>query len=102
LQFNYQTKEINLIRRGQDFFIKNYILSPDFNLQELSLNYKGEDFFPIFYVLGGKDDLDLNVTIVPFITYSQYRSIKAQNLPDFDFNLQDYDPVEQGYYNPVQ
>jgi hypothetical protein len=96
LLIDYNYKTFDLIGRNDElFFNKNYLLSPDFNLQELSLNYNAQDFFPILFVLGGTDDLGLSVGMIPYLTGLAYKEI--ENVMDNDITL----PYNNNFYNSL-
>ena len=76
LHIDYTNKTLRFRSKDSDYFRKNYVLSPEFNLQDLSLNYNSETFYPLFFVTGGEDDLGLSVGIIPYLSYNQYTAIK--------------------------
>jgi hypothetical protein len=82
---------VDLISRNDDFFRKNYILSPEFNLKDLSLTYSGDEFYPILYVTGGQDEFGLATTLIPFLTYKQYLILKDYFETAVDINFQSYE-----------
>ena len=97
---DFITKKIGLTRRDDNSFRKNFILSPEFNLQELSLTYNSENFYPILYGIGGEDDRGLVVGLIPTLSFSQYRSL--------DKYYENFDPTrlveyyeDPNFYNEV-
>ena len=95
LVIDFMTRRIGLIKKNHASFKKNYILSPEFNLQDLSLTYNSEAFYPILFGIGGEDDRGLTVGLIPYLTPSQFRSLR----PTLDINF-DYTNLENYYQNP--
>jgi hypothetical protein len=96
---------VDLISRNDDFFRKNYILSPEFNLKDLSLTYSGDEFYPILYVTGGQDEFGLATTLIPFLTYKQYLILKdyfeEKDSNEELLNVIDFEEYENNFYDSV-
>lgn len=75
LLIDYENKVFDLVSKDDDIFRKNYLLTPEFNLQNLSLDYNGDSLAPILYVIGGEDELGITVSMIPFFNYSQYKRV---------------------------
>lgn len=76
IEVNYHDKYIYFYDKSNIKYIKNYRLSPRFNLENFSLDYDGEEFYSMFYVTGGQDEYGLQVTMLPYldITSSKFLS----------------------------
>src|SRR5690554_693733 len=67
INFDYENKKISFIKKDSDRYRKNYVLSPDVNLENLSLDYNGDEFYSILHVTGGEDEYGLSVGLTPTI-----------------------------------
>lgn len=65
---NYENKTIDFKYKGSSDFYKNYVLSPELNLQDASFNYDGNDFYSILYVSGTDNEYDVDVGLTPTLT----------------------------------
>lgn len=65
---NYKNKIIHFEYKGSSEFYKNYVLSPELNLQDASFNYDGNDFYSILYVSGTDNEYDVDVGLTPTLT----------------------------------
>jgi len=82
---NYENKTITYLDRESTELNKSYTLSPSFNLSELNLTIASENFAPLMFVTGGKDEYDLDVTMVPEIPPSALTFLIAGESTITDF-----------------
>lgn len=98
LFFNYNNKEIEIVSKEDDILFNSYVLSPDFNVEQFNFSETGDNIYSVLYVLGGKDEFDITVTLVPHIPIEAI-SFFRKVIKDEDFLNQNISIGEKFYFN---
>ena len=77
---NYKNKTIDFRYKGSPEFYKNYVLSPELNLQDASFNYDGNDFYSILYVSGTDNEYDADVGLTPTLTNKFFKWMEKSTI----------------------